>query len=129
MCIKRQGGLVLSKACGFLQSACRELELQPTDFMDPIFRILTTSDSRPSITLNSPLLHHASLAAVSHFSLPLSRRLTHSPRLFFVLFFFASVLPSSCIPDCAVPCWASGSSLVLQRRSLIQCFKKLSGRM
>lgn len=28
-----------------------------------------------------------------------------------------------------MPCWASGSSLVLQQRSLIQCFKKLSGRM
>lgn len=48
--ITRQGGLALSRACGFTLSACREVELQPTDFMDLIFRILTTSDSGPSIT-------------------------------------------------------------------------------
>lgn len=89
MYIKRQGGLALSKACGFSQSACRELELQPTDFMDPIFRILTTSDSRPSITLNSPLLHHVSLAAVSLLFPLRSPSLTQAHILTpFILFFF-----------------------------------------
>lgn len=128
MCIlKRQSGLASLKACGFSLSACRVVELQPTDFMDPIFRILTTSDSRYSITPNSPWLLHVSLGAVSFmrylFSVCSLSFFSHTVSPLFIHFpCSCSVLHSTCIPDCAVPCWASGSSLVLQRRSLIQCF-------
>lgn len=133
MCILKDGVALLYQSLK-LHSACREAELQPTDFMDPISRILTNSDSVPSITLNSPPLRCVSSAAVSFLFclfplLFLSLTQAHTLKSFILFFLACCVLPSPCIPDCAVPCWASGSSLVLQRRSLIQCFKKLSGRM
>lgn len=63
--------------------------------------------------------------AAQHSVFPLTEAHTHSPLCLFTF----SVPPSPCFSHCAVLCWASGSSSVLRRRSLIQCFKKLSGRM
>lgn len=118
-------------AFSFSLPACREDELQPTDFMDLIFRILTTSDSRPSIT---PKLSSVTPCGFSCSFLPaprflhsfVSQRLTQTLYAFTL---FAPLSPPPCIPHCAVPCQASGTGLVLQWRSLILCFKKLSGRM
>lgn len=130
MYIKRQGGLALAKACGFTLSACREAELQLTDFTDPVLRILTASDSRPSITPNSlvtPCVFSCRFLPALSVTNSLNLSLTLAP---FILFSRScSVLSSLCILDSAVFCWATGSSLVLKRRSLIQFFKKLSGRM
>lgn len=98
--------------------------------MDTVLRILTTSDGRPSITLNSPCYSMClSWPFLPALSVTTSLNLSLSLAPFILFSCSCSVLSSLCIPDSAVFCWASGSSLVLQQRSLIQCFKKLSGRM
>lgn len=85
MDIKRQGclWLFLSQPAG--REGGREADPQPADFMDLIFGILTTADSRPSITSKLPSVtpcgfSHSFLPAPLPALLPLS----HSPLLFFL---------------------------------------------
>lgn len=132
---KRQGGLALSKVL-WLHFVCLQggwtaanwlygPNLQDIDYL----RQPTINYSKlPSVT---PCAFSCSfLPALSPpTSLNLSFFLSNTQSLYSFFPCSCSVLPTPCIPDCAVPCWASGSSLVLQRRSLIQCFEKLSGRM
>lgn len=86
MDIKRQGclWLFLSQPAG--REGGREADPQPADFMDLIFGILTTADSRPSITSKLPSV---TPCGFSHSFLPaplpaLLLPLSHSPLLFFL---------------------------------------------